>query len=127
LRSISYVKGLNYFMGNQRVPFKGFKAFVEKFSAGVRRRAEVIAKRAGRPFLYLAASRTDKEKLCGRSCNGTGLRKDWRVCWPAWNCFTWIADPARAQALMDFPFSSSIATTSHVGQVLVPAEQVLKV
>ena len=63
MRSISYVKGLNYFMGNQRVPFKGFQAFVEKFSAGVRRRAEVIAKRAGRPFLYLAASRTDKEKL----------------------------------------------------------------
>jgi hypothetical protein len=63
LRSISYVEGLNYFMGNQRVPFKGFKAFVERFSAGVRRRAEGIAKRARRPFLYLAASRTDKEKL----------------------------------------------------------------
>jgi hypothetical protein len=36
LRSICYVEGLNYFMGNQRV-FKGFKAFVEKFSAGVRK------------------------------------------------------------------------------------------
>jgi len=36
LRSICYVEGLNYFMGNQRVPFKGFKAFVEKFSAGVK-------------------------------------------------------------------------------------------
>ena len=43
LRSISYVEGLNYFMGNQRVPFKGFKAFVEKFSAGVRARAQQIA------------------------------------------------------------------------------------
>jgi hypothetical protein len=42
LRSISYVEGLNYFMGNQRVPFKGFKAFVEKFSAGVRARAQQI-------------------------------------------------------------------------------------
>jgi len=30
LRSICYVEGLNYFMGNERVPFKGFKAFVEK-------------------------------------------------------------------------------------------------
>ena len=63
LRSIAYVEGLNYFMGNQRVPFKGFGAFVEKFSAGVRKRAEAIAQRAGRPFLYLGWSRTDKEKL----------------------------------------------------------------
>jgi len=63
LRSICYVEGLNYFMGSQRVPFKGFKAFVEKFSAGVRKRAEQIARRAGRPFIYLAASRTDKDKL----------------------------------------------------------------
>jgi hypothetical protein len=63
LRSICYVEGLNYFMGNQRVPFKGFKAFVEKFSAGVRKRAEEIARRAGRPLIYLTASRTDKEKL----------------------------------------------------------------
>jgi len=63
LRSISYVEGLNYFMGNQRVPFKGFKAFVEKFSAGVRKRGEEIARRAGRPFHYLAASRTDKDKF----------------------------------------------------------------
>ena len=63
LRSISYVEGLNYFMGNQRVPFKGFKALVEKFSAGVRKRAEAIAKRAGRLLIYVAASRTDKEKL----------------------------------------------------------------
>lgn len=63
LRSICYLEGLNYFMGNQRVPFKGFKAFVEKFSAGVRKRAEEIAQRAGRPLIYVAASRTDKEKL----------------------------------------------------------------
>lgn len=63
LRSICYVEGLNYFMGNQRVPFKGFKAFVEKFSAGVKARAERIAKRAGRAFLYVSSGQADKEKL----------------------------------------------------------------
>ena len=47
LRSISYVEGLNYFMGNQRVPFKGFAAFVEKFSVGIKARAQRIAARAG--------------------------------------------------------------------------------
>jgi len=63
LRSICYLEGLNCFMGNQRVPFKGFKAFVEKFSAGARNRGEEIAKRAGRSLIYPPASRTDKEKL----------------------------------------------------------------
>ena len=179
LRSISYVEGLNYFMGNQRVPFKGFAAFVEKFSAGVRRRAEAIAQRAGRPFLYLGWSRVDKEKrarevmeqdrieeglvcilACVEPCQSFSIRRDrekrqlqlvarerkclhlyfyllnrdfglmhirlqtWlplsiQVCvngreWLARqmkragikyeqqdNCFTAIADPARAQALMD--------------------------
>jgi hypothetical protein len=179
LRSISYVEGLNYFMGNQRVPFKGFGAFVEKFSAGVKKRAEAIAQRAGRPFLYLGWSRSDKEKLarevmerdrieeglvcilaCVEPCQSFSIRRDrekrelqlvarerkclhlyfyllnrdfglmhirlqtWlplsiQVCvngreWLARqmkragikyeqrdNCFTSIADPARAQALMD--------------------------
>jgi hypothetical protein len=179
LRSISHVERLNYFMGRQRVPFKGFKAFVERFSAGVRRRAEGIAQRAGRPFLYLAASRTDKEKLvrevlerdrieeglvcvlaCVEPCQSFSVRpnrekhelqlvarerkclhlyfyllhRDFglmhirlqtrlpltiQVCINGWewlarqmkragieyeqkdNCFTSIADPSRAQALMD--------------------------
>jgi len=48
--SIGYVEGLNSFMGNPRVPFKGCKGFVEKFSAGVRQRAEEIAGKAGRPM-----------------------------------------------------------------------------
>ena len=179
LRSISYVEGLNYFMGNQRVPFKRFKAFVEKFSAGVRARAQQIAERNRRPFLYVAAGRTDKEKLvrelmqrdgvekglicvlsCVEPCQSFSIHPNrqkrelelvarerkclhvyfylldpdfglmhirlqtWlpltiQVCingreWLARqmkragipyeqkdNCFTWIADPARAQALMD--------------------------
>lgn len=179
LRSICYVEGLNYFMGNQRVPFKGFKAFVEKFSAGIRARAEQIAQQAGRPHLYLPSPGVDKEKLareiarqdeiqegliCVLSsvepCQTFSVRgnrekhelqlvarprkclhfyfyfldpdfglmhirlQSWlpltiQVCingreWLAGqmkragiayeqkdNCFTWIADPARAQALMD--------------------------
>lgn len=75
LRSISYVEGLNYFMGNQRVPFKHFKAFVEKFSAGVRAQAQQIAERNKRPFLYVAASRTDKEKLVRELIKQDGIEK----------------------------------------------------
>jgi hypothetical protein len=75
LRSISYVQGLNYFMGNQRVPFKRFKAFVGEFSAGVRGRAHQIAEREKRPFLYVAGGRTDKEKLVREVMERDGVQK----------------------------------------------------
>ena len=179
LRSISYVEGLNYFMGNQRVPFRDFKAFVEKFSAGVRARTHRMAEGAGRPLLYVASGQANKEKLarevmerdgiqeglicvlsCVEPCQTFTIRRDrekrqlqlvahaskclhfyfyflvrefglmhirlqsWlpltiQICingreWLARqmkragiayeqkdNCFTMIADPARAQALMD--------------------------
>jgi len=62
LRSIGYVADSNSSRRTRRVPFKGFKAFVEEFSAGVRKRAEETAKPAGWPLIYLSARRTDKEK-----------------------------------------------------------------
>ena len=63
LRSICYVQGLDYFMGNQRVGFKDFRWFVEKFSAGIKKRAEQIAQRAGRPFQYVPSGKASKEAL----------------------------------------------------------------
>ena len=43
LRSICYVQGLDWFMGSQRVGFKDFDGFVQKFSAGIKRVATVNA------------------------------------------------------------------------------------
>jgi hypothetical protein len=63
LRSICYVQGLDYFMGSQRVGFKDFGWFVEKFSRGIKKRAEQMAERAGRPFLYVASGQASKEAL----------------------------------------------------------------
>jgi hypothetical protein len=63
LRSISYVQGLDYFMGSQRVGFKGFRELVEKFSAGIKARAQQIAQRAKRPFLYVASGEASKQAL----------------------------------------------------------------
>ena len=50
-------------MGNQRVPLKGLAALVEKFSAGVKVRAQQIAEQAGRPFVYVASGQASKEEL----------------------------------------------------------------
>ena len=63
LRSICHVQGLDYFMGSQRVGFKDFQWFVEKFSAGIKKRAEQIARRAGRPFQYVSSGKVSKEAL----------------------------------------------------------------
>jgi hypothetical protein len=63
LRSICYVQGLDYFMGSQRVGFKDFRGFVEKFSAGIKARAEQMAQQAKRPFLSVASAQASKEAL----------------------------------------------------------------
>src|ERR1700735_4286511 len=63
LRSISYVQGLDWFMGSQRVGFKDFDWFVQTFSAGLKRRAEQIAQRAGRPFQFVPSGKASKEAL----------------------------------------------------------------
>jgi hypothetical protein len=62
LRSIHHVPGLDYFMGSQRVGFKDFRWFVEKFSAGIKR-AEQIAQRAGRPSQFVPSGKASKEAL----------------------------------------------------------------
>jgi hypothetical protein len=61
LRSICYAQGLDWFMGSQRVGFKDFQGFVEKFSAGIKQRAEQIAQRAGRPLQFVPSGKASKE------------------------------------------------------------------
>src|ERR1700682_5663266 len=75
LRSISYAQGLDYFMGSERVGFKEFAGFVEKFSAGVKARAEQIAQRAGRPFLYVASGQASKEALAREVMERDGIKE----------------------------------------------------
>ena len=77
LRSISYVQGLDWFMGSQRVGFKDFQWFVEKFSAGIKKRAQQIAQRAGRPFQFVASGNANKQGSTGEKAAGreTGPRK----------------------------------------------------
>jgi hypothetical protein len=71
LRSTSYLQGLDYFTGNQRVGFKDFLGFVEEFSAGIKARAEQIAQRAGRPFIFVASGQAS-EGSAGEEAPGPG-------------------------------------------------------
>lgn len=67
--------GWDYFMGNQGVPFKNLKVFVEKFSAGVRARAHQLAARTGRPLLYVASAQANKENLARAVMEQDGVQE----------------------------------------------------
>jgi len=102
LRSICYVERLNYFMGNQRIPFKEFKALVEKFSAGVRKVSGGDRETCGATadFAWLPVGRT-KRSWCRKSWNGTTSRKGW--------CVLACVEPCQSFALKRTPQSEYVA------------------
>jgi hypothetical protein len=77
LRSISYVQGLHAFMWKQRVGFKDFRGFVERFSRGIKVRAEQLAQRAGRPFMYVASGQASKEALVRKLREEKPVKEGW--------------------------------------------------
>ena len=179
LRSITHVSGLQIFLYSQHVLLKDFGSYVFRLSQQLVEHAKELARKAGRPYVYLPSSKDSKEELalqiakqdaikqglivvfaCVEPCQSFDLRKDrdtkhlqlvskerkclhlyfyyldrefglmhvrlqsWlpfsiQVCvngreWLAGqmdragisyqkrdNCFSYIADPPRAQLLMD--------------------------
>ena len=63
LRSIAYGDGLDRFLGAVGVRYKDFGAFAQSLSERLKQHAEGIARRAGRPFLYLSSSSRSKEQV----------------------------------------------------------------
>jgi hypothetical protein len=56
LRSLSYCKGMDKFLGSQRVLYKDFAQFAEKLSSRIKTHAQAIAKEHGRPLEYLESA-----------------------------------------------------------------------
>jgi len=61
LSSICHPEGLARFLSSQRVLYKDFSAFVQRFSKRVKERAEQIAKESGRPLIHLRSPKESKE------------------------------------------------------------------
>lgn len=61
LRSISYAKGVDRFLGAVGVKYKDFKDYVLGLSQALIDHAEQVARQAGRPFEYQASSSEDKQ------------------------------------------------------------------
>ena len=63
LRSISYVKGLEIFLTNNRVLHKDFARFAEKLSERVKAHCESYAVKHNRPYRYIESSKVSKEEI----------------------------------------------------------------
>ncbi len=61
LSSLCHPAGMDRFLSSQRVLYKDFGAFVQRFSKRVKERAEQIAKESGRPLIYLRSPKESKE------------------------------------------------------------------
>ena len=61
LSSIYHVDGMDRFLSSQRVLYKDYSGFVQRFSKRVKERAEQIAKESGRPVIYLNSPKASKE------------------------------------------------------------------
>jgi hypothetical protein len=86
-------------LASPRIGFKDFQWFVERFSAGIKKRAEQIARRPVRPLQYVGSEKASKEALvkklleenpvkegsicvlsCVEPCQTFTVRCDWEKC-----------------------------------------------
>ena len=61
LRSLSYLEGMDKFLGSQHVLYKDFGAFAERLSQQIKDHAEAIARQEQRPHEYIESAKTSKE------------------------------------------------------------------
>lgn len=97
LRSIGYSKGMEIWLASRGVLMKNFAPYVQELSQRLKEHARDLAKRQGRPFIYLESSKQSKEDVarrimkeegiekglicvlsCVESCRSYTVRKDWK-------------------------------------------------
>lgn len=75
LRSLSYLEGMDKFLGSQGVLYKEFGAFAERLSGQVKAQAEAIAQQHGRPLRYLESAQESKEAIARAIMEKDGIRE----------------------------------------------------
>jgi hypothetical protein len=63
LRSISYVAGLDRFLGAHRVLYKHFESFAQQLTKRVKKHAKQLAAEHRRPYIHLESASASKEDL----------------------------------------------------------------
>jgi hypothetical protein len=75
LRSLSYVVGLDKFLGSQHVLYKDFGGFAQQLSDQVKEQAEAIAQQQQRPLRYLESAQESKEDIARALMEKDGIRE----------------------------------------------------
>ncbi len=75
LRSLSYCKGMDKFLGSQRVLYKDFGQFAEKLSTRIKTHAQAIAKEYGRPLEYLESPKVSKHDIATEIMERDGIKR----------------------------------------------------
>jgi len=75
LRSISYVVALEKFLSAHHILYKDFAAFVQNCTTQIERHAQAVARRAGRPYQYIAKPSLSKEDLARQLAREQGVEK----------------------------------------------------
>jgi hypothetical protein len=73
LMSLSHVRGMDKFLGSRGVLYKDYSRFAGALSGRLKRRAEELAEKEGRPFEYLASSSIRKEEVARRIMERDGI------------------------------------------------------
>src|SRR5205823_8041817 len=75
LLSISYVEGMDKFLGGRGVLYKDYGRFAEGLSDRLKRHAQELAEEQGRPFQYLGSASVRKEQVARRIMERDGVKE----------------------------------------------------
>ena len=75
LSSIAYPDGMGRFIGSRKVLYKEYGSFAQKLSDRLKRHAQQVAQRAGRPFEYVASPSASKERIARRILERDGIEE----------------------------------------------------
>jgi hypothetical protein len=75
LSSISYPQGMGRFIGSRKVLYKDYGDFAQGLSERLKRHAQQMAQREGRPFEYVASPSASKERIARRIMDRDGIKE----------------------------------------------------
>src|SRR6266581_7283845 len=75
LMSICHVRGMDKFLGSQRVLLKNYAAFGKQLSDRLKDHAEELAERAGRRYRHLNSARESKEEVARQIMEQDGIKE----------------------------------------------------
>ncbi len=75
LRSLSYLQGMDKFLGSQHVLYKDFGAFAQDLSDQIKAQAEAVAQQHQRPLRYLESAQESKEDIARAIMEKDGIHE----------------------------------------------------